>query len=100
MMTRRYCYVMVCLVVFCLWLTGIVLAAGSYDLSWWTVDGGGHTFSAGGGYSLGGSIGQPDAGPVMSGGGYVLVGGFWSGDGPAGSPEIKPIYLPIVLKNS
>ena len=40
-----------------------------YDLSWYTIDGGGATFSTGGSYSLGGSIGQADAGSV-SGGSY------------------------------
>ena len=40
------------------------------------MDGGGATFSTGGGYSLGGTAGQPDAGE-LSGGGYTLGGGFW-----------------------
>ena len=60
---------------------GIVLAqaGGPYDLSWSTVDGGGGTFSTGGPYTLGGTIGQPDATVVpMTGGEYELVGGFWS----------------------
>ncbi|MEJ2211953.1 MAG: hypothetical protein P8129_23375 [Anaerolineae bacterium] len=51
---------------------------GSYDLTWSTVDGGGATFSTGGAFSLGGTIGQPDAGQ-LSGGDYSLTGGFWSG---------------------
>lgn len=51
----------------------------TYDLSWFTVDGGGHTFSTGGDYVLGGTIGQPDAqtAPVMAGGVFSIVGGFW-----------------------
>ena len=44
---------------------------GPYDLSWSTVDGGGHTFSTGGDYSLGGTIGQPDPG-LLTGGDYTL----------------------------
>lgn len=32
-------------------------SGGGYDLFWSTVDGGGYTFSTGGGYSLGGTIG-------------------------------------------
>jgi LPXTG-site transpeptidase (sortase) family protein len=60
----------------------IVLAqAGGYDLSWWTVDGGGATFSTGGTYRLGGTIGQPDAGE-HNGGDYTLYGGFWNRDFP------------------
>lgn len=63
-----------------------------YDLSWYTIDGGGATFSTGGSYSLGGSIGQPDAGS-LSGGSYTLNGGFW-----AGVSVNYNIYLPLVRK--
>jgi hypothetical protein len=45
---------------------------GGYDLSHNTIDGGGATFSSGGGYLLGGTIGQPDAG-VLRGGGFLDV---------------------------
>jgi hypothetical protein len=69
---------------------------GTYDLSWWTVDGGGSTFSTGGSYSLGGTIGQPDAG-TSSGGAYTLAGGFWGGaDGVV--PITYHIYLPLVIR--
>src|SRR5262245_43543701 len=51
------------------------------DLSWNTVDGGGRTFSTGGGFELGATIGQPDAGAPMTGGNFVLAGGFWPGAG-------------------
>jgi hypothetical protein len=70
-------------------------SGGRYDLSWWTVDGGGYTFSSGGGFQVGGTVGQPDAG-VLSSGGYVLDGGFWRG-GAATSPP-RDVYLPLVLK--
>ncbi len=50
--------------------------AQTYDLSWYTFDGGGATFSSGGDFELGGSIGQPDAG-VLTGGDFELIGGFW-----------------------
>src|SRR6185436_16695827 len=45
-----------------------------------TIDGGGQTFSTGGSFSLGGTIGQPDAGSPsapLTGGSFELVGGFW-----------------------
>ncbi len=77
----------------------IVLAqSGGYDLSWWTVDGGGATFSTGGTYRLGGTIGQPDAGE-LSGGDYTLYGGFWNRDFPtpiptASSSDTKSNSLP------
>ena len=50
-----------------------------YDLSWYTVDGGGDTFSSSAGYQLGGTIGQPDASAPMAGDGFTLTGGFWPG---------------------
>jgi hypothetical protein len=51
--------------------------AQSYSIDWFTIDGGGGT-STGGVYSVTGTIGQPDAGGLMSGGNYTLQGGFWS----------------------
>ena len=74
-------------------LAGGVVAQEGYDLSWWTVDGGGYTFSAGGGYSLGGTIGQPDAG-LLTGPGYHLSGGFWTGGGGR-----YQVYLPVVVRS-
>jgi hypothetical protein len=70
--------------------------AQDYDLSWWTVDGGGITFSEGGGYLLSGTAGQPDAG-ALAGGGYTLAGGFWRG-GALVSPPYR-VYLPLVTRN-
>ena len=43
-------------------LAGVPAAWAQYDLGWFTIDGGGGMFSTGGGYELGGTIGQPDAG--------------------------------------
>jgi hypothetical protein len=51
--------------------------AQSYAIDWFTVDGGGG-LSTGGVYSISGTIGQPDAGPALTGGPYTLQGGFWS----------------------
>lgn len=68
-------------------------SGGGYDLTWNTMDSGGATFSAGGGFSLGGTIGQPDASAALVGDGYSLIGGFWIGVPPYG------IYLPLMLKN-
>jgi hypothetical protein len=64
-----------------------------YDLSWYTIGSGGATFSTGGSYSLGGTIGQADAGS-MSGGTYQLAGGFWGG-----AIAHYNIYLPLILRN-
>ena len=82
-------------------LTILLLLAGAawaaapagYALDWWTVDGGGGTWSdTGGQYELNGTSGQPDAG-VWSDGDYTLTGGFWSG----GEVEYRA-YIPMVLK--
>jgi hypothetical protein len=48
-------------------------------------------FSTGGSYALGGTVGQADA-EALSGGGYTLTGGFWSGI--TGSRT----YLPLVVR--
>ena len=50
--------------------------AQTFSVDWFTIDGGGGP-SPGGGYSVSGTIGQPDAGR-MEGGSFVLSGGFWS----------------------
>jgi hypothetical protein len=55
-----------------------VSALTGYNLDWWSVDGGGAISSTGSGYSVDGTIGQPDAG-IARGGSYTLVGGFWGG---------------------
>jgi len=51
-------------------------------IDWSTIDCGGGA-SAGGVFTLNGTIGQPDAQtpPVMSGGMFTLTGGFWAGTG-------------------
>ena len=68
-------------------------SGGGYDLTWNSIDGGGAVFSVGGTYSLGGTMGQPDAG-TLSGGPYTLVGGFWGVSGPV----VQHVSLPLVLK--
>jgi hypothetical protein len=50
--------------------------ASPYDLSWFTIDGGGGDSSFGP-YSVSGTIGQADASPVMTGGGFEVQGGYW-----------------------
>jgi len=64
-------------------LLGVLGAAAGaqaqpFDVPWRTIDGGGYTFSSGGQFTLGGTIGQPDA-AAMTGGQYSLIGGFWAG---------------------
>jgi hypothetical protein len=73
----------------------IVLAQpnNSYDLTWWTVDGGGDT-ATGGGFTLSGTIGQPEPGPVSTGGGFTLTSGFW----PGGISSFSDLFLPLILR--
>lgn len=76
--------------------TGLVLAQPSgYALDWWTVDGGGGTWSdISGQYELNGTIGQPDA-YVWGDGSYTLAGGFWG----SGAVQYR-IYLPLVVRDN
>jgi hypothetical protein len=65
-----------------------------YDLTWWTVDGGGDALEADG-LALMGTVGQPDTGPALTGGGFTLTGGFW----PGSLALSHHVYLPMVLRN-
>lgn len=56
-------------------------AQGSYEISWWSVDGGGVIGASGDGFTLAGTVGQPDAGGPLVGGSFSVSGGFW----PAGA---------------
>jgi hypothetical protein len=64
-----------CLLV--LMVPALCRGAGSYEISWYTIGGGGG-ISTGGPYVLTGTIGQPDA-AWSAGGSYELLGGFWPG---------------------
>jgi hypothetical protein len=68
----------ICFIVLAAALAMVAPAQAQYDLNWRTIDGGGVTFATGGNYSLGSTIGQPDAG-TLTGGGWQLNGGFWQG---------------------
>ena len=66
-----------CLCISVLPILAVSSAVGEYELSWYTIDGGGGR-SSGGPYELVGTIGQPDA-AYSSGGNYEMLGGFWPG---------------------
>ena len=83
----------VLLAVLLLALPALAQSGGGYDLTWNTVNGGGGA-SAGSGYTLNGTLGQPAAG-TLSGDRYVLVGGFWAGVSPP-----YYIYLPLVMRGA
>jgi hypothetical protein len=63
----------------------LVPARAQYSIDWFTIDGGGGT-STGGVYAVSGTIGQPDAGPTMSGGNFTIDGGFWGIVAPIQTP--------------
>lgn len=80
--------------------SAIAQSGGLYELSWFTLDSGGGQ-SHGGDYAISGTIGQPEASVLMSGGQFTVQGGFWYPtadiivDPP---PEGQKVYLPIVLR--
>ncbi len=77
--------------------SALAQTGGGYDLSWSTIDGGGGVVS-GGGFTLLGTAGQPDAGASLTGGGYTLVGGFWPGASSGGITFPYSVYLPLIIK--
>lgn len=79
------------LAVLLLFVSVALAQSGGYDLSWFTVDGGGGMWSTGGGYALAGTAGQPDAG-VLAGGDYTLSGGFWGAGGMYFG------FLPVIMR--
>ena len=68
-------------------------SGGTYELMWSTIDSGGATFSTGGVYELGGTIGQPDASNNMSSGNFGLAGGFW-----ASVNVLSKLFLPLITR--
>ncbi|MFC1997050.1 hypothetical protein ACFLXI_05515 [Chloroflexota bacterium] len=88
--------VMLAILVTLLIATLVLAAPNAFSISWWTVDGGGGT-SQGGDYAVSGTIGQPDTSPLMSGGDYEVVGGFWGG-ALENLESYKYLYLPVTVK--
>lgn len=84
-------------------------SGGQYNITKSTIDSGGHTAIAGGGYLLQGTIGQPDA-TEAAGGSYILKGGFWPsgpdvivdppipGPDPSGIDKVR--YVSFVLPST
>jgi hypothetical protein len=68
--------------------------AQSYSIDWHKISGGGGA-SAGGVYSVSGTIGQPEAGAIMSGGSYSVTGGFWALIRTVPSPGLPPLAITI-----
>lgn len=58
-------------------LSALTSSAQPYNIAWFKISGGGGT-SAGGQFSLSGTIGQHDAGLLMTNSQYMVIGGFWA----------------------
>jgi len=65
-------------------------SGSGYEITWWTVDGGGTAQAGGGVYALSATAGQPDA-QGLAAGGYALSGGVWTG------ATRYRIYLPLLM---
>jgi len=82
------------------WALFVLLVCNSafaqYSIDWFTVDGGGGTTSDGV-YEISGTIGQPDAGYVITGD-YAIEGGFWSDLEAA--PELPGLTIELVSPSS
>ena len=90
-------WISITIIAILLMVTGSSLASsgGDYEISFYTIDGGGNT-SSGGIYEVTGTIGQPDASGALtavSGGTFSLFGGFWGG----GFLDYFT-FIPLVLK--
>ncbi len=59
-------------------VTVVPTPADIFTIDWWTLDGGGVMWTAGGDFEVSGTIGQADAGVTLVGGDFSLTGGFWS----------------------
>jgi hypothetical protein len=56
---------------------GLSAAVAQYSIPWWKISAGGGA-STGGGYSVIGAIGQPDAGASKDFDRFSVTGGFWA----------------------
>lgn len=68
------------------------LAWAQYSIDWHSLDGVGGT-STGGVFSISGTIGQPDAGGLMTNGPYSLVGGFWALPTLVQTPGVPTLFI-------
>ncbi len=73
--------------------SAVAQIGSGYELAWNTIDNGGGA-SSHMGYTLQGTIGQPDTGTLFNGE-YTLTGGFWFS-----AVVQQRIYLPLVLKSA
>jgi len=82
---------------FVLCTLGAAVWAQHFELTRFTVDGGGATRTANGNVELSGTIGEPEAGALM-GGPFTLTGGFWYGVPPGDCEEDGNVGLGDVVQ--
>ncbi len=76
-MNRRKIIILLAAIAFL--MPAFVLAGAGFVVTRYTVDGGGVMRSTAGDFDFSSTIGQPDAGAVMTGGDFEVTGGFWFG---------------------
>ncbi|NIM93923.1 MAG: hypothetical protein GTO18_09465 [Anaerolineales bacterium] len=91
-MNRFVVFTCLLLSIFIMFGTALASTTASYELTWWTVDGGGGE-STSGTFSVNGTMGQHDAG-TMSGGSYGLSGGFWG----RVVAILYDLFLPLIMR--
>ena len=79
-------YARILCVILLIFLAAMAPSGSSFDISWYSIDGGGG-LSIGGPFDLHGVIGQPDAGPEMFGGTFLLRGGYLAAPSVAACPS-------------
>ena len=90
-MRRTIIRIGVLILVGCLVLVGNTLAANGYTIGRSVIGGGGQE-SAGDGFILNGTVGEPVASALNVGATHGLSSGFWW-------PREFQVYLPLVLRN-
>jgi hypothetical protein len=93
-MKRKWLIPIILTIAALLFVATIAYAQEGFDLSWWSVDGGGDR-SGGGAYTLLGVAGQPDAG-LLHGGDFSLAGGYLGG--AVALPPTQHLFLPLVIR--
>ena len=88
--------ILVLTLVFLFLLTGATQSLDLPAVDWWVLAGGGGPTSTGSNVTLNATLGQPIAGPLMSGAEFSLVSGYWGMGWP--SPFGGAIYLPLVSR--
>ncbi len=75
--------------------TANAATATSFEVSWWTVDGGGGV-SSGGGFEVTGAIGQPDATARLAAGCWSIEPGFWGAYASINNAGSPPLQLQLI----